>query len=223
MGLKISNFTKVLRYFCLWNDGILYSRGAVIQRKIYVSPAFLKHDSAKKKNASTCKNRDPNMQEVGFFLLHEAAQNFVYQIYSRVKNQKKPIAQDQDPEQHLHKKEKSRSGFRSISGFKSCSVWHSVVNLPHFDADPDSTYYPDVDPDLDSFFYADSICPTFHSDSDPDPYPYLWLMDPEPYISKKNRKKNNDFYCFVTSFWHFIFEKWCECTFKKQYPVIFFQ
>jgi hypothetical protein len=32
-------------------------------------------------------NGDPNMQEVGFFF--EAAQNFVYQIYSRVKNQKK--------------------------------------------------------------------------------------------------------------------------------------
>jgi hypothetical protein len=34
-------------------------------------------------------NGDPNMQEVGFFF--EAAQNFVYQIYSRVKNQKKNL------------------------------------------------------------------------------------------------------------------------------------
>ena len=30
-------------------------------------------------------NRDPNMQEVGFY---EAAQNFVYQIYSRVRSKK---------------------------------------------------------------------------------------------------------------------------------------
>ncbi len=28
----------------------------------------------------------------------------------------------------------------------------------------------------------------------------------------KNNKKNLDFYCFVTSFWLFIFEKWCKCV-----------
>jgi hypothetical protein len=33
-----------------------------------------------------------NMQEIGFVLLHEAAQNFVYQIYSRVENKKKYYA-----------------------------------------------------------------------------------------------------------------------------------
>ncbi len=31
----------------------------------------------------------------------------------------------------------------------------------------------------------------------------------------KNSTKNLDFYCIVTSFWLFIFEKWCKCTFKK--------
>jgi hypothetical protein len=55
----------------------------VIQRTIEVSPAFFKHVSEEKKNVSTCKL---NMQEVGFFF--EAAQNFVHQIYSRVKNEK---------------------------------------------------------------------------------------------------------------------------------------
>jgi hypothetical protein len=42
------------------------------------------HQSAPVKiGLSTCK---PNMPEVGFY---EAAQNFVYQIYSRVRNKKK--------------------------------------------------------------------------------------------------------------------------------------
>jgi hypothetical protein len=31
----------------------------------------------------------------------------------------------------------------------------------------------------------------------------------------KYSKKNLDFYCFVTSFWLFIFEKWRKSTFKK--------
>jgi len=55
----------------------------VIQRTIEVSPAFFKHVSTEKKNVSTCIL---NMQKVGFFF--EAAQNFVHQIYSRVKNEK---------------------------------------------------------------------------------------------------------------------------------------
>jgi hypothetical protein len=42
-----------------------------------------------------------------------------------------------------------------------------VVDLHHFDADPetDSTYHPDADSD---FFDADPD-PTFHPDADPDP------------------------------------------------------
>jgi len=32
---------------------------------------------------------------------------------------------------------------------------------------------------------------------------------------RKYSKKNLDFYCFVTSFWLFIFVKWCKSTFKK--------
>ncbi len=31
----------------------------------------------------------------------------------------------------------------------------------------------------------------------------------------KTSKKNLDFYCFVTSFWLFLLEKCCKCTFKK--------
>ncbi len=30
--------------------------------------------------------------------------------------------------------------------------------------------------------------------------------------SNKKRKKNLDFYCFVTSLWLFICEEWCKCT-----------
>jgi hypothetical protein len=48
MGFKITKSAKVLLCFGLRDDGILYSRGAVIQRTIDVSPAFLKHDSAEK-------------------------------------------------------------------------------------------------------------------------------------------------------------------------------
>jgi hypothetical protein len=84
---------------------------------------------------------------------------------------KKNIMQDQDPEPHLHKKRR----IRSISGFESCSVWHSLVDPPHFNTDPDLTYYPDADLDLDSFFFdADAVLdpyPTFHPDSNPDPDP----------------------------------------------------
>jgi hypothetical protein len=43
-----------------------------------------------------------------------------------------------------------------------------------------------------------------------DPHP-----DPDPSINKQKMKKNLDFYCFVTSFWLFIFEEWCKCTFKR--------
>ncbi len=34
-------------------------------------------------------------------------------------------------------------------------------------------------------------------------------------LSSKNSKKNHDSYCFVTSFWLFLFEKWCICTSKS--------
>ncbi len=58
---------------------------------------------------------------------------------------------------------------------------------------------------------------TLTSLADPDPYP-----DPYPYVfglrilillsSSKTSWKNLDSYCFVTSLWLFIFEKWCKCT-----------
>ncbi len=35
-------------------------------------------------------------------------------------------------------------------------------------------------------------------------------------LSSNKNKKNIDTYCFVTSFWLFIFEKWCKCTLKKR-------
>jgi hypothetical protein len=35
------------------------------------------------------------------------------------------------------------------------------------------------------------------------------------YHLSKKRKKNLDFYCFVTSFWLFTFKKWCKSTFNK--------
>ncbi len=46
------------------------------------------------------------------------------------------------------------------------TILNSVVDLHHIDADPDSTYHPDADPDED----PDS---TYHpyEDTDPDPDP----------------------------------------------------
>ncbi len=61
------------------------------------------------------------------------------------------------------------------------------------------------------------------------------VADPDPYVfghpgsgsaiqsygirilpsSSKKSKKNLDSYCFVTSLWNFIFEKWCKCIIKK--------
>ncbi len=35
--------------------------------------------------------------------------------------------------------------------------------------------------------------------------------------SSKNSSKNLYFYCFVSSFWLFIYDVWCNCIFKK-YP-----
>jgi hypothetical protein len=51
---------------------------------------------------------------------------------------------------------------------------------------------------------------------------FLGLLDPDPLFLdmillslSKNSKENHAFYWFVTSFWLFIFEKWCKCTFKQ--------
>ncbi len=33
--------------------------------------------------------------------------------------------------------------------------------------------------------------------------------------SNKNSRKNLDSYCFVTSLWLFILEKWCKCSLKS--------
>ncbi len=51
---------------------------------------------------------------------------------------------------------------------------------------------------------------------DPDPEPYVFgLLGPDPSIKKQKSKNNLDFCYFVTSFWLFIFEDWCKCTFKS--------
>ncbi len=51
---------------------------------------------------------------------------------------------------------------------------------------------------------------------DPDPLVIGTDPDPSDHLSlSKNRKKNVDFYCFATSLWPFIFEKWCKCNFRK--------
>ncbi len=49
---------------------------------------------------------------------------------------------------------------------------------------------------------------------DPDPDSLERGTDPDPSILKQNSKKILNSYCFVTSLWLFIFEKWCKCSFK---------
>ncbi len=58
---------------------------------------------------------------------------------------------------------------------------------------------------------------------------FLGLLDPDPLVKRtrsgsgsgsfyrqaKIVRKTLIGYCFLTSFWLFIFEKWCKCTFKK--------
>ncbi len=69
----------------------------------------------------------------------------------------------------------------------------------------------------------DQIDIFFSSVADPDPNPDPHVLGPpgsgsisQRYpIIKQNSKKNLDFYWFGTSFWFFIFEKWCKSTFKK--------
>jgi hypothetical protein len=61
-----------------------------------------------------------------------------------------------------------------------------------------------LDPD------PDSLVKGMDADPDPAPSPIQILLPPI-----KNSKKNRYSYCFVTSFWLFIFEKLCKCTFKK--------
>ncbi len=66
---RCSVFVWIARW---WNS--LLTRSCNLKNNRSLSPAFLKHDSAEIKNASIWK---PNMPEVGFYFLHEMAQNFV--------------------------------------------------------------------------------------------------------------------------------------------------
>ncbi len=49
---------------------------------------------------------------------------------------------------------------------------------------------------------------------DPDPLIRVWIRIRILLSSCKNTKKNLWFLLFCDSFWLFIFEKWCKCTFK---------
>ncbi len=72
-----------------------------------------------------------------------------------------------------------RESKKSTRRRNSITVPCSVVDLHHVDADQDSTYHPDEDPNADPYFYLmriqiffDAIVdfyPTFHQDADPDP------------------------------------------------------
>ncbi len=53
-------------------------------------------------------------------------------------------------------------------------------------------------------------------DSDADPLVRGMDPDPDTSIIVQNSKKNLDFYCFVTSFCFFIFEKLCKCSMYLQ-------
>ncbi len=56
---------------------------------------------------------------------------------------------------------------------------------------------------------------------------FLGLLDPDPApdpsITKQNNKKNLDFDCFVTSFWHFTFENEVKVPSKSNMQKIFFK
>ena len=48
-----------------------------------------------------------------------------------------------------------------------------------------------------------------------DPDPLVSAMDPDPSIIMQKSKEKPWFHLFSDSFWLFIFEKWCKCSFKK--------
>ncbi len=62
---------------------------------------------------------------------------------------------------------------------------------------------PDPDPSL------------FCTNPDPDPSLFCTNPDPNRFIKKPNKKKNLDFYYFVTSFWLFIYENWYKVPLKS--------
>ncbi len=70
--------------------------------------------------------------------------------------------------------------------------------------------------------HPDQLFPVVGCVVDPDPL-LLGFPYPDPFVrgtvririlllSSKNSKKNHEIYCFVTSLWLFIFEKWCKCS-----------
>ncbi len=57
-------------------------------------------------------------------------------------------------------------------------------------------------------------------------YRMFQVVDPDPsqvrlrlriLLSSRKIVRNLAFFCFVIVLWSFIFEKWCKCTFKKQW------
>jgi hypothetical protein len=77
---------KGLHYFgkdCGMQEFFKYSTHEQYQKTIVHFPAFLEHSSAEKIVVCARTNRDPNKQEVGFFL-YEAAQNF--EVFSKIQN-----------------------------------------------------------------------------------------------------------------------------------------
>ncbi len=44
----------------------------------------------------------------------------------------------------------------------------------------------------------------------------LWILIRILQSPSKNSKKKHESYCFVTFFWIFIFEKWCNCTLSRK-------
>jgi hypothetical protein len=72
--------SAALFWFGLRNVGILYSL-AVIQRTIYISPAFLEHGSAEKITVEHMRTVIQTSRRLDS-VLHEAAQNF--EVFSNI-------------------------------------------------------------------------------------------------------------------------------------------
>ncbi len=86
--------SAALFWFGLRDVGILYS-GAINQRTIKISPAFLEQGSVEKIVVWAPTNCDPNKHEVGFIFAWSGSQLWTLIKYSRSKiKNKKPIAVD---------------------------------------------------------------------------------------------------------------------------------
>ena len=157
----------MLLYFCWRDDGILYSRGAVIQRTIEVSPAFFKPVSAEKKKCEHMQTEHAG----GWIFFLSGSELCAPNIFKSEKW--KNLLRRIIIQNSICKKKKNQihNWIRPLLCLAQCcgstSLWcgSGLDLLPWCGSGSGSEFF---------FFYADAVLdlyPTFHPDPDRDPDP----------------------------------------------------